>query len=127
MSSESVCQVALSWVEMGSIHKRLMVTFRIFTASVQNILDRLSYTAKTVRVVPGHDMREYGDITSITPLIPIFRPSRYFKGTNGKRGSIGLRAGLGVGRRNSGKRAQNGTRYSLLSQFCLSFPRPESL
>jgi hypothetical protein len=38
MSSESVCQVARSWVEVGSFHTRLVVRFMIFTASVRNIL-----------------------------------------------------------------------------------------
>jgi hypothetical protein len=40
MSSESVCQVARSWVDVGSFHTRLVVRFVIFTASVRNILDR---------------------------------------------------------------------------------------
>jgi hypothetical protein len=39
MSSESVCQVARSWVDVGSFHTRLVVRFMIFTASVRNILD----------------------------------------------------------------------------------------
>jgi hypothetical protein len=43
MSSESVCQVAHSWVEVGSFHTRLVVRFMIFTASVRNILDTPSY------------------------------------------------------------------------------------
>jgi hypothetical protein len=43
MSSESVCQVARSWADVGSFHKRLAVRFMIFTASVQNILDTPSY------------------------------------------------------------------------------------
>jgi hypothetical protein len=46
MSSESVCQVARSWVEVGSFHTRLVVRFMNFTASVRNILDsfRISYS-----------------------------------------------------------------------------------
>jgi hypothetical protein len=43
MSSESVCQVARSWVDVGSFHTRLVVSFMIFTASVRNILDTPSY------------------------------------------------------------------------------------
>jgi hypothetical protein len=43
MSSESVCHVARSWVEVGSFHTRLVVRFKIFTASVRNILDIPSY------------------------------------------------------------------------------------
>jgi hypothetical protein len=39
MSSESLCQVARSWVDVGSFHTRLLVRFTTFTASVQNILD----------------------------------------------------------------------------------------
>jgi hypothetical protein len=45
MSSESVCQVARSWVGVGSFHRRLVVMFMIFTASVRNILDTTSYDA----------------------------------------------------------------------------------
>jgi hypothetical protein len=43
MSSESVCQVASSWVDVGSFHARLVVRFMICTASVRNILDTTSY------------------------------------------------------------------------------------
>jgi hypothetical protein len=43
MSSESVYQVARSWVDVGNFHKRLVVKFKIFTASVRNILDNSSY------------------------------------------------------------------------------------
>jgi hypothetical protein len=44
MSSESVCQVTRSLVDVGSFHKRLVVMFMIFTASVRNILDTPSYS-----------------------------------------------------------------------------------
>jgi hypothetical protein len=44
MSSESVCQVARNWVDMGSFHTRLVVRFMIFTVSVQSILDTPSYS-----------------------------------------------------------------------------------
>jgi hypothetical protein len=46
MSSESVCRVARSWVDVGSFHTRLVVRFMIFTASVRNILDnpRMSHS-----------------------------------------------------------------------------------
>jgi hypothetical protein len=40
MSSESVCQVALSWVDVGSFHTRLVVRFMIVTAAGRNILDK---------------------------------------------------------------------------------------
>jgi hypothetical protein len=43
MSSESVCQVARSWVDVGSFHTRLVVRFMIFTASVRNILNTPIY------------------------------------------------------------------------------------
>jgi hypothetical protein len=43
MSSESVCHVARSWMDVGSFHIRLVVSFMIFTASVQNILDTPLY------------------------------------------------------------------------------------
>jgi hypothetical protein len=45
MPSESGCQVARSWVDVGSFHTRLVVRFMIFTVSVRNILDTPSYTA----------------------------------------------------------------------------------
>jgi hypothetical protein len=43
MSSESVCQVAHSWVDVGSFHTRLFIVFMIFTVSFLNILDIPSY------------------------------------------------------------------------------------
>jgi hypothetical protein len=43
MSSESVCQAARSWVDVGSFHMRFVVRFMIFTASVRDILDTPSY------------------------------------------------------------------------------------
>jgi hypothetical protein len=43
MSSESVCQVAYSWVDVGSFHTRLVVKFINFTESVRNIVDTPSY------------------------------------------------------------------------------------
>jgi hypothetical protein len=42
LSSGSVCQVACSWVDVGSFHMRLVARFMNFTASVRNILDNLS-------------------------------------------------------------------------------------
>jgi hypothetical protein len=48
MSSESVCHVARSWVEVGRFHKRLVVRFMNFTASVLNILDTRSYVCTYV-------------------------------------------------------------------------------
>jgi hypothetical protein len=43
MPKEPVCQVERSWLDVGSFHTRLIVGFINFTASVQNILDTLSY------------------------------------------------------------------------------------
>jgi hypothetical protein len=43
MSSESVCQVARSWVDVGSFHMRLIIIFMSYTSSVRNILDIPSY------------------------------------------------------------------------------------
>jgi hypothetical protein len=43
ISSESVCQAARSWMDVGSLLKRLVVRFMIFTASVRNILETTSY------------------------------------------------------------------------------------
>jgi hypothetical protein len=39
MSSDSVCQVSRSWVDVGRFHTRLVLRFVLFTASVRNILD----------------------------------------------------------------------------------------
>jgi hypothetical protein len=44
--SESVCQVACSWVDVGSFHTPLVVRLIIFTVSVRNILDIPSYLAQ---------------------------------------------------------------------------------
>jgi hypothetical protein len=44
MSSESVRQVACSWVDVGSFHMRLVVRFMIFTV-IWNILDTASYSS----------------------------------------------------------------------------------
>jgi hypothetical protein len=44
MSSESVYQVARSWVDVGSFPTRLLVRFMILTVSVRNILDTPSQT-----------------------------------------------------------------------------------
>jgi hypothetical protein len=43
MSSDSLCQVARSWVDVGSFNTRIFIIYIIFTASVRNILDTLSY------------------------------------------------------------------------------------
>jgi hypothetical protein len=37
MSSEPVCLVARSWVDVGSVYTRLVVRFMIFRGSVRNI------------------------------------------------------------------------------------------
>jgi hypothetical protein len=43
MSSESMCQVACSWVDVGGFHTHLFIIFMIFTVSVWNILDKPSH------------------------------------------------------------------------------------
>jgi hypothetical protein len=44
MSSESVCQVARSWVDEGSFHTRLFGVTYFAVASVPEFLDTSSYT-----------------------------------------------------------------------------------
>jgi hypothetical protein len=39
MYSESMCQVARSWVDVSNFHKRLFIMFMNFTAPVRNILN----------------------------------------------------------------------------------------
>jgi hypothetical protein len=46
MSSESVCQVARSWVDVERFYTRLVVMFMNFTASFRNILDKSSYSGQ---------------------------------------------------------------------------------
>jgi hypothetical protein len=46
MSSESVCEVARSWVDVGSFHTFLVVRVMNFTASVRNVLDTPSYVQR---------------------------------------------------------------------------------
>jgi hypothetical protein len=48
MSRKSVCQVAHSWVDVGSSHTRLMARFTIFTASVRNNFESPSYVHEHV-------------------------------------------------------------------------------
>jgi hypothetical protein len=45
MSSKSVCQVARSWLDVGSFHTRLVAWFMIFKAPVRNILGSSLYTS----------------------------------------------------------------------------------
>jgi hypothetical protein len=61
MSSESVCQVARSWVDVGSFYKRLFLRFMILKASVRNILDMLSYVTGRHEVVTN-GVAEYSSI-----------------------------------------------------------------
>jgi hypothetical protein len=58
MPSESVCQVARSWVDVGSLHTRLFIIFVIFTASVRNILVTPSYMLQSnaLRFVSDSEM-----------------------------------------------------------------------
>jgi hypothetical protein len=44
MSSESVCQVARSWVDVGSFHTRLFGVVYFAIASVWGFLDTPSYS-----------------------------------------------------------------------------------
>jgi uncharacterized RDD family membrane protein YckC len=64
MSSELVCQVARSWVDVGSFHTRLVVRFMVFTASVRNILDTLVATTVVSASVHLHLNSRYYDIPS---------------------------------------------------------------
>jgi hypothetical protein len=50
MLSESVCQVAHSWMDVGSFHISLLVRFMIFTVSIQNILDTPWYLCVCLHV-----------------------------------------------------------------------------
>jgi hypothetical protein len=43
MSSESVCQVARSWVDVGSFHMRLFEVVYFAIASVREFLETPSY------------------------------------------------------------------------------------
>jgi hypothetical protein len=45
MSSELVCQVARSWVAVGSLHTRLFGVVYFAIASVREFLDTPSYTS----------------------------------------------------------------------------------
>jgi hypothetical protein len=45
MSSESVCQVARSWVDVGSFHARLFGGVYFAVASVREFLDTPSYVS----------------------------------------------------------------------------------
>jgi hypothetical protein len=47
MSSESVCQVARSWVDVGSFHKRLFGVVYFAILSVREFLDTPSYSQIT--------------------------------------------------------------------------------
>jgi hypothetical protein len=49
MSSQSVCQVTHSWVEVGSFHMHLVARFMIVTVSVRNILDTPSFTRGKIK------------------------------------------------------------------------------
>jgi hypothetical protein len=51
MSSESMCQVARSWVDVGGFPTRLFIIFIIFTSSVRNILDISLCVAHSVFLV----------------------------------------------------------------------------
>jgi hypothetical protein len=58
MSSESVCQFARSWVDVGSFQTRLVVRFIIFTVSVRNILDKSSCAVIEMAVGKSYSRRE---------------------------------------------------------------------
>jgi hypothetical protein len=51
MSSEAMCQVSRSWVDVGSCHTSLVVRFINFTASVRNILDTCSFITGGIRTL----------------------------------------------------------------------------
>jgi hypothetical protein len=69
MSSESVCQIARSWVDVGSFHTRLVARFMIFTASVRNILDTRSYTLHGVDRQLDPHLLDHMAYTSHNPII----------------------------------------------------------
>jgi hypothetical protein len=48
MSSESVCQVARSWVDVGSFHTRIFGVLYYAVASVREFLDTPSYLIQLV-------------------------------------------------------------------------------
>jgi hypothetical protein len=54
MSSESVHQVARSWVDVGSFHKRLFGVVYFAIASVREFLDTTSYTIYCYLVHPDN-------------------------------------------------------------------------
>jgi hypothetical protein len=51
MSSDSVCQVARSWVDVGSIHMRLFGVVYLAIASVREFLDTSSYVWEGVNQI----------------------------------------------------------------------------
>jgi hypothetical protein len=61
MYSESVYQVARSWVEVDSFHTRLVVRFTIFTASVRDILDtpRIAQVTLCVSLIDHVSCQKY--------------------------------------------------------------------
>jgi hypothetical protein len=70
MSSESVFQVARSWVDMGSFHTRLAVRFMIFTASVRNIfryIGRTTMSSESVYQVS----RSWVDVVSFNSRLAV--------------------------------------------------------
>jgi hypothetical protein len=87
MSGESVCQVARSWVDVGSFHTRLVVRFVIFTASVRNILDKSSYSRKTYHchhtdrpgILGGMDLLIWLTIGSCVHLTMVVCPQVTYK------------------------------------------------
>jgi hypothetical protein len=52
MSTESVCQVARSWVDVGSFHTRLFGVVYFAIASVREFLDTPSHFRNAFRVQP---------------------------------------------------------------------------
>jgi hypothetical protein len=79
MSSESVCQVARSWVDVGSFHKSLFEVLCFAIASVREFLDTLSYCR--VLHLLSYSPREFRLILShpITIVIFLYRASWIYR------------------------------------------------
>jgi hypothetical protein len=57
MSSESVCQVARSWVDVASFHTRLFGVVYFAIASIREFLDTPSYTLKLSTLIAERTLR----------------------------------------------------------------------
>jgi hypothetical protein len=106
MSSESVCQVAFSWVDVGSFHSRLVVRFINFTASVRNILDTPLYVS-TIR----SPLSSLLATSNFCLTLSVFR--RFFKWI--ALGGADLRSSLKFGTKSQCCRSRNYTSRVIIS------------